>query len=299
MVLWFEPVLAGTTGQLCGRVVDEEGSPLPGVSVSAGSPSQIGGVQLAETDVGGRFQYPRLAPGYYTVRISLDDFVTQELTEVQVRLDHMTELQVTLPPARFGDEIVVTETTPVVDPAQVSTGQTFTSEYLQEAAIGMVNRHYIGVLPQTAGVESDWRLGVSVLGSTDLDNTYLVDGSDTTDPYDKLVGLGTLSFEAIDEIAFHTAGFEAEYGRATGGVVNLITKSGGNRFAGSFDFRYGDNSFSSSGDYHDPDEEPFETWDLNASLGGPIVRDRVWFFGAVQSFQLQETRSSAGLSATP
>jgi len=234
-----------------------------------------------------------LAPGYYTVRLELDGFVTQELTEVQVRLDHRTELQVTLPLGRFGDEVVVIETTPVLDPAQVSTGQTFTSDYLQEAAIGMEHRHYLGVLPQTAGVEGGGRFGVRVLGSTLLDNTYLVDGSDTTDPYDKMIGLGTLSFEAIDEIAFHTAGFEAQYGRATGGVVNLITKSGGNRFSGSFDFRYADSSFSSSSDHHDPKEEPFDTRDVNASLGGPIVRDRTWFFMALQSFQLNETPAGA------
>ena len=287
------PIFAGTTGQMVGRVVDEEGSPLPGVSISTSSPSQIGGTQLAETDVSGRFQYPRLAPGYFNVRVELDGFVTQELTEVQVRLDRRTELQVTLPLARFADEVVVTETTPVIDPAQVSTGQTFTFDYLKEAAIGIENRHYVGVLRQAAGVdEGSSAFGVRVLGSSLTDNTYLVDGSDTTDPHDKMTSL-MLSFEAIDEIAFHTAGFGAEFGRATGGVVNLVTKSGGNRFSGSFDLRYGDSSFSSGGDHHEPDEEPFETADLNASLGGPIVRDRLWFFTSLQSLSQDRTPSGA------
>ena len=83
---------AATTGQLAGRVVDDGGVPLPGVSVTASSPTQIGGVRSTQTDAQGWFQYPRLNPGYFTVRLELEGFLTQELTEVQVRLDRMTRL---------------------------------------------------------------------------------------------------------------------------------------------------------------------------------------------------------------
>ncbi len=181
-------------------MVDDSGTPLPGVGVSATSPAQIGGVQLTQTDEQGRFFYPRLAPGVYVVRLALDGFITQELIEVQVRLDRTTDLQVVLPPAGFGDTVDVVETTPVVDPRQVSTGQVFTSEYLQSAALGMDDRHYISLLSQTAGVGHGGLFGVSVLGSTRFENVYLIDGSDTTDPYDQLAGVGTLSFEAANEV---------------------------------------------------------------------------------------------------
>ena len=211
---------AATTGQLSGHVLDEEGVPMPGVSVAASSPSQIGGIQRAETGLKGWFQYPRLSPGYYIVRIELDGFLTQELTEVQVRLDHMTELRVILSLATFGDEVEVVVSTPVVDPEQVSTGQTFTAEYLQEAGLGMENRYYLGMLNQTAGVDQSSRYGIKVMGSTSYDNNFQIDGMDATDPYDQLPGFGSLSFEAVEEVTFHTAGFEAEYGRATGGVVS-------------------------------------------------------------------------------
>ena len=291
------PTLARTTGQLCGVVVDEGGSPLPGVSVTATSPARIGGIQPTETDVGGRFQYPRLAPGNYTVRLELEGFVTQELTEVQVRLDRTTELQVTLPLARFSDEVVVVEATPVVDPQQVSTGQTFTTEYLQEAAIGIDSRQYLGVLDQAAGVAGDgdegWIAGIRVYGSSPRDNVYLIDGIDTTDPYYRTPYLATFTNDAVREIALHTGGFGAEYGRATGGVVNLVTKSGGNRFAGSIDYRFRDNSLEASGDHYDPDEQPAETADLNVSFGGPLVRDRAWFFGAYQAYDRKTTPTGA------
>ncbi len=116
-------VRADTTGQLRGSVSDEQGTPLPGVAVSASSPAQIGGAQLASTDARGEFRYPLLAPGDYVVRLSLDGFVTQELTEVRIRLEHATQLQVTMAEATFEEEIVVAETTPVVDPEQTSAGR--------------------------------------------------------------------------------------------------------------------------------------------------------------------------------
>ena len=284
---------AGTTGQLSGFVVDEEGSPLPGVSVSASSPTQIGGVLSTQTDTEGWFQYPRLSPGIFTVRLELEGFLTQDLTEVQVRLDRMTRVHVTMPLATFPDEIIVTETTPVVDPTQVSAGQTFTSDYIQEAALGMENRTYLGMLTQAAGVDRSWTYGFRVLGSTPFDNNFLVDGMDTTDSGYQVPSFGSISIEAVDEVVLHTAGFEAEFGRATGGVVNLVTKSGGNRLRGSVDYRYSDSGFHSSGDHFDPEEQPTKTSDLNASLGGPFVRDRLWFFAALQNFNQDSTPTGA------
>ncbi len=87
-----------------------------------------------------------------------------------------------------------------------------------------------------------------------------------------------IGFDAIQEVAVHTAGFGAESGLASGGVINVLTKSGGNHFQGSVDLRYRDNDFEEAGDNYDPDEEPFDRRTLGAALGGPILRDRLWFF---------------------
>lgn len=275
------PVLAGTTGQLRGVVVDAAGSPLIAVVVGASSPSQIGGEQRTTTNSEGEFLYPRLAPGLYTVRLELAGHVTQELTEVQVRLDRTTELQVILPSATFGDEVEVMEVTPVVDPTQISTGQTFTAEYMTETMIGTTNRLFVGMLGQTAGVATDsdggYVFGIRVFGSTWLDNAYLIDGIDATDPHSR-IPTPSLSADALREVVLHTGGFEAEYGQATGGVVNLITKSGGNRFSGSVDYRYRDSDLETSGNHYDPDTQPAKNAQANATLGGPILLDRVWFF---------------------
>jgi hypothetical protein len=91
-----------------------------------------------------------------------------------------------------------------------------------------------------------------------------------------------MNFDAIGEIQFQTGGFEAEYGRATGGILNLVTKSGGNRFSGTFDARYRDASFQESGDHFDTSEFDTSYQQYSVTLGGPIIRDKIWFFAAYE-----------------
>ena len=272
-------VQAGTTGQLSGYVVDDEGLPLPGVSVSTSSPAQIGGVHTTQTSAEGWFQYPRLSPGYFTVRLELDGFHTQELTEVQVRLERMTQVRVILPLARYGDEITVTETTPVVDPQRVSTGQSFTNDLIQEAAVGLGIRYsHMQLILQAAGTGSAFPAGESgnyftqsVLGSTGTENVFLIDGVDVTSPSwgGPQVGYPTI---AVQEVAFESGGFKAEFGRATGGVINALTKSGSNTWSGVLDARYTDNNLETSGEFYDPDEQTSLT-SLDRAQG-TILRNR-------------------------
>ncbi|MBZ0112794.1 MAG: TonB-dependent receptor [Thermoanaerobaculia bacterium] len=281
--------VAQTTGRLAGEARDSTGAALPGVIVTVQSPSQIGGTQTTTTDGDGAFQYPRLTPGVYVVRLDLDGFVSQERSAVEVRLNGTTELHVTMASASFGDEVIVTTETPVVDTEQVSMTQTYTEEFLQATSIGSTNRSYNSVFDQAAGATSSGG-NAMVFGSTTDENTYLVDGIDTTDPVTATFGI-QLNFDAIQEMAFHTGGFEAEFGRATGGVVNVITKSGGNAFSGTLDGRYRDTSFTQSGDHFDPDSSKNEQLDVNATLGGPILQDKFWFFLAGQVFDAERTNS--------
>lgn len=287
--LWGAAVSGQTHGRLAGEATDENGTGLPGVTVSAESPQQIGGVQTATTGGAGSFQFPRLAPGVYTVTFELQGFISQQRTDVEVRLDGTTELHVVMTSANFGDEVIVTTETPVVDTEQVSMTQSYSEEYLQNTSIGSSNRSYLSVLSDAAGVTSSGGNAI-VFGSTTDENAYLVDGLDTTDPVTATFGV-QLNFDAIQEMAFHTGGFEAEYGRATGGVINVITKSGGNDFEGTLDARYRDTSFTSSGEHFDADSSENEQTDINATLGGPILQDKLWFFLAGSQFAAERTNS--------
>jgi hypothetical protein len=263
---------AGTTGKLTGTVADDKGLALPGVTITIESPALIGGPRTLATEADGSFLFPAIAPGVYTIKASLQGFLTQERNEVEVRLDHTTTLQITMPQATFGEEIKVVAETPVVDRAQASASQTFTAGYLLQAAVGSDNRTYQAVLNQAAGVAGD-----KVFGSTEGENAYLIDGLDSTDPATGTSGTN-LNFDVIEEISFQTGGFEAEYGRATGGVVNLITKSGGNAFSGTFDMRYRSTSFNENGKHFNKNDQTVSFNKPAATFGGPIVRDKVWFF---------------------
>jgi hypothetical protein len=116
----------------------------------------------------------------------------------------------------------------------------------------------------------------------------MLDGVNTTDPVTHTFG-SNLPFDAIQEVSIQTLGKDAEYGRSVGGSVNVVTKSGGNQFSGTLDARYRDEKFSESGDHFNPDDRPFKNFNPAATLGGPISRDRVWFFGSVERPDTQRT----------
>jgi hypothetical protein len=279
-----------TTGQLTGRVTDDAGEALPGTTVTVSSPALIGGPRIAVTEADGSYNFSALAPGVYNVRAELQGFIPQERGEVEVRLNRTTTIEFELALGQLTESIEVTAETPVLDTQQVSTSQTFSEDYLANAAVGSTNRSYQSVLSQSAGVVGG--SNPNVFGSTEGENAYFIDGMDSTDPVTATWG-SQVHFDAIQEINFETAGFEAEFGRATGGVVNVITKSGGNDFSGTFDVRYRDSDFYESGDHFDPEENQTSFLNPAATFGGPVLRDELWFFAAAEHSDTETTPTGA------
>lgn len=278
---------ASTTGSLIGNVKDSQGAPLPGVTVTVTSPAQIGGPRVITTSADGTFNFPDLAPGLYTTRIELEGFMTQERREVQVRLDRTTEIFVELPQGQFADQITVTSEAPLLDTTQTSIAQTYSQDYLENAPVGSSGRDYLSIIALAPGAVDDDG-NPRVFGSLDNENAYYVDGVDTTDPVTATFGTN-FNYDAIQEISYSTAGYEAEFGRAIGGIVNLITKSGGNEFSGTLDVRYRTDDFQESGDFFDADRQDSEFIQPAVTLGGPIVRDRAWFFGSYEDISSKST----------
>ncbi len=279
-----------TTGRIIGAVTDESGQPLPGVTISISSPALIGGAQTKVTGSDGGFLFVSLNPGDYTVKAELSSFVSQERQEVKVPLGGAAALNITMPQGTFESEIEVSTAAPVIDPTQVSTGHVYDAVYIQAAAVGSANRRYYRVIGQAPGVTGGDQK--NVFGSTLSENAWFIDGIDTTEPVTST--WGTLyNFDAIAEIQLQTSGFEAEYGRATGGLVNLITKSGGNQFSGTFDVRYRDDGFQEDGDHFDSSTQETSYQDIAATLGGPLLRDKLWFFVAYEIFNSELTPSNA------
>ena len=279
------PTAAQLTGRLAGQVIDADGTALPGVTVTVNSPNLMGSrTDFADAD--GGFSFPSLPPGVYTVEAELDGFIPQQRTEVEVRLNRVTEIHFSMPAGEFGEEVMVVAETPVVDPEQVSTSQTFGAEYLKKASIGSANRSYQSVLTDVGGVAGG--SNPNVFGSTLGENSFVVDGVNTTDPVTATWNIN-MNFDTVQEINFETSGFEARYGNATGGVVNVVTKSGGNSFSGSLDVRYRDTDFNTSGEHFDTDDNVVEFQETAATLGGPIRRDELWFFAAANPVRSKNT----------
>ena len=141
-----------TTGRLIGTTVDASGAVLPGVTVTISSPALIGGAQTRVTDDQGEFSFVGVAPGEYTVKAERTGWIPQERARVKVSLGHAVSLTLAMPKGTFSGEIEVIDETPVIDPTQVNTGQVFERTYMQNSAIGSVNRNYLTVVNQTAGV---------------------------------------------------------------------------------------------------------------------------------------------------
>ena len=279
-------VAQSTTGRLIGTVADDGGNELAGVTVTIASEALIGGPKTRVTDRCGEFNFVGIAPGVYTVAAEHPGFIPQQRARVKVSLGHATSLHIEMPAGTFSGAIEVVDETPVVDPIQISAGQVFDKAYLQDSAIGSVNRNYLVVVNQAAGVAGggSWH-GVPqprVFGSTVGENAYFIDGVDTTDPT-MATATVSVNFDAIGEIQLLTGGFEAQYGRATGGIINLVTRSGGNRFSGTVDARYRDSSFQEGGDHFDTSELDTSRLQHSLTLGGPILRDKMWFFTAYEN----------------
>ncbi len=268
-----------TSGRLTGQISDNEGKALPGVTVTISSDNLIGGAQTAVTGAEGGFAFNLLPPGMYDIATALPGF-TPAAMQARVNISRTTEVRIQMVLSQFAEEIQVVAEAPVVDTSQVDTGQVFDETYLQNAAIGMGGRDYLSIIGQAAGVAGSGN--VNVYGSTFTENNYLVDGLTTTDPVTATFGTN-FNYDAIQEVNFLTGGFEAEFGQATGGIVNLVTKSGGNEFSGTLDMRYRDESFAESGDHYDPNNNISSLRDISATLGGPIIRDKVWFFVSAEN----------------
>jgi len=274
--------LAQTTGGIAGRVTDEDGGALPGVTVTA-TGAALQGSRTAVTGAEGEFHLPLLPPGSYTLAFALAGF-GEEKAELVVGLGRDTTFAMTLH-ATAAEEITVTGDIPPVDPRSSSIGTNFSARAIATLPTG---RNYSSLVQVAAGVSSDanpenqGQSTLSFYGSSGAENTFYIDGVNTTGVEYGFQGK-ELNFEFIQEIEVKAGGYEAEYGKATGGIVNVITKSGGNAFRGDAFGYFDDDSLQSSPDpivSTGATVEGYRRQDYGVDLGGYLVRDRLWFFAA-------------------
>lgn len=275
---------SSTTGSIEGTVTDPNGAAVKGATVTVTSPNMIT-PKSATTGDDGRYQISALPPGIYKVAVDASGFGKYEKSEVAVNLGRTSSADAQLGLATATATVTVTGGA-AVDVSANTTGSNVSTEQFSNFPTQRTVQGLYTIAPtvtrsglrDATGRDRD----PSVAGSSGPENNYILDGVNTSDP--AFGGSGAnLPFEFVQEVEIKTGAYGAEYGKSTGGIFNVITKSGGNEFHGDL-FAYG----TTKGLVRSVKNFPFtgssangysET-DIGGDIGGPIVKDKLWFFGA-------------------
>jgi len=300
------------TSKITGKVTDAQGAPLPGVSIEATSPKMVGKA-TAVTDADGEYRLFSLPSGLYTVTYTLQGFKTLKREGVTIQLSQTIILNVNLDQTTLEESVTVVGQSPLIDVKSTVKGQTMTKETFMSLPR---SRNFDGLISTVPGVQyEDNTGGLSVDGATGTENMWYMDGTDITQGHIGVRGQSAV-MELVEEVKVTASGYNAEFGGSMGGVVNVITRSGGNTFHGDIMGYYNNNSMLMQGKareyirwnpYNDLvseyvnnddlyfhggyDRDPYSRYEAVFNLGGYILKDKVWFFGSINpQYALQKAQ---------
>jgi hypothetical protein len=291
-------------GRINGRIVDKQGAPLPGVSVEAVSPKLIGKA-VATTDANGVYRLMALPSGTYEITFTLQGFKKLIRKGILLELSQTIALDVTLEEASVEEEVTVVGQSPLIDVKSTVKGQVMTKETYLSLPRGRTFDSLISTIP---GVQDESITGgISVDGASGAENVYFVDGADMTNFHLGVEGQNVV-LELLDEVKVTASGYNAEFGGSMGGVVNVISRSGSNEFHGDLMGYYENHSrlmYGYARDYlratpldsyvyeywnndtsyfnHGKDRDAYNRIEGVFSLGGYIIKDKLWFFGSLNT----------------
>ena len=292
------------TSKLFGIVTDEQGNPLPGVTVEATSPKLVG-KGTAISDENGVYRLFALTPGIYKVTFVLQGFKTVVRDGIIVEVEQSVKLNVTMQLGAIEEEVTVIGQSPLIDVKSTVKGMTMTKDVFEMLPRGRDFDTLVGAVP---GVQNEPLLsGISVDGASGSENMFYVDGTDITNIYFGVRGQG-VAFEFVDEVQVKASGYDAEYGGSLGGVIHVITRQGGNAFHGDVVAYYsgsglnGKERDSLRWALYDPlvseyvnyqdlyGKDKVDRIEAGFSLGGYFIKDRLWFYGSFLPVYLTTTR---------
>ncbi len=282
------PLLADGSlyGIVAGRIRDENGAGLPGVSVSLNSNEQ-GFQRLAVTEGDGAFTFAALPPGSYTVKAEIAGFESVVSTNNVVSAERTTQVAITLKLSRATEQIEVVGDVPLVDKTNTTDTTIVKAELTDKLPIARAYQTVVDFAPGQNDIDGDGN--VNARGAPDSANVFLFDGVDTTDPTVGTFGANN-NFDTIQEVVVSNANVSAEYGRVQGAVVNVITKSGTNVLHGTGRALVTNDSWNADNKGINPSSgQPFNrekideaAYNYSFTLGGPVWKDNIWFFGGYQ-----------------
>jgi outer membrane receptor protein involved in Fe transport len=290
-------------GSIQGIVRDSSGGVLPGVTIEARSPSVVG-VSSTLTDTRGEYRFPALPSGVYEITATLQGFATKKLADTQLQLGQILKVDITLQVAALAESVLVTGESPIIDVKQNAASASITKEIIELIPKG---RDFTSVVTTAPGANDESKAGgLQIDGSSGSENRFIVDGMDTTSLRSGTSNK-TVYTDFLAEVQVKSSGYAAEYGGSTGGVISAITKSGGNTFHGSGGTYYRDNGLrgpvrplwrinstdnvtaefvthtgqntpSSTNPRVGDDADQWMNWNPIGDLGGPILREKIWFY---------------------
>src|SRR4051812_5407066 len=236
-------------GNLSGTVVDSSGAVVTGAKVTISGPT---GTKSDTTNQDGQFLFPLLSPGFYGVKVEKGSFKTADVKGIEVVTGKTSNVRVGMVAGAIGEVVEVQGNAITIDTTSTAVSASLTDTFYQSVPVA---RGVTGLFYASPGVSSGGGTGTanpSISGGTGLENLYVADGVNITDGgfggigvYSRLYGsLGTgLNLSFVKEVNVKTGGFEAQYGRSSGGIVQIVTKSGGDAFHGSVGGYFAPSSF--------------------------------------------------------
>ena len=287
-------------GGLSGIVTDSSQAPVPGATITATN-KQTGATRVVVSGENGAYRIPDLEPGRYTVTVELQGFQKTQADDVLVLLGRTADFPATLTVGGISEVVTVTSDTKTqVDLRSTTVAHNVTAEEFDRMP---KTRSFQGIALTSPGVnEGDIEGGFQVNGASGAENSFTVDGVNTNS---LLYGSSRqdTQFEYLQEVQVKTGGIAAEYGGALGGVISAVTKSGGNKFSGEGHYYYSGNAISARPvqrlqlsplddttvlDVQDESQKNNRS-EVGGSIGGPIVKDHLFFFGSVSPRFIRRT----------
>ena len=281
LLLACAPALAQDIGgAIQGTVVTAEGQPVAGAEVEAASPA-LQAPRRTRTDSSGQFQLLALPLGSYAIRVSHPDWQPTAVQNVPVQLGRTTALpRVTLTRAgQVVEEVEVVGRAPLIDPVSTAGGGTLPDEYFDRLPLSRDYQSIATLLP--AVNESFYGDGLSIDGASGYENRTFIDGVDVTDPLRGSRGIN-LPHDFIQSVEVKTGGYQAEYRAALGGLINVVTPSGGDAFTGNLFGYWAGHQFSAAvkSAVRQLETRDFTQYDVGFSLGGPLAGAALRYFVA-------------------
>lgn len=261
--------------------------PVPDVVVTITSPNLLG-ERTVVTDARGEYRIPQLAPGTYTMRFEAAGYKQNVREGIVLRLNQTLRVNMLLAPDAFEETVEVVGRAPTVDVGSTSTGVNVDQEFIRRIAVnrpggrGGTTRSFESLAELAPGAQND-TYGVSINGATSPENGYIIDGVSVNDPAFG-INASPLSVEFVQDVNIVTGGYLPEYGRATGGVVNAVTRSGSNEFHGAVWGNWAPGGLQGFTPFVtnlnssiNGQNQIFNLGDVGARLEGPILKDKLWF----------------------